>query len=603
VTDAISDPPASAAVGSAFNLTQTVRNAGAVDAAASISRFYLSTDGAKSAGDMLLTGTTSVPALTPGATASGGRSVTVPSTATAGSYFVVACADDLLAVKELDDSNNCAASRTMVLVGSPDLVASGVSAPPAAAAAGSSFTVGETVQNSSAIASKGSTTRYYLSTDAAKSADDLLLTGTRLVAPLDPGASSSGTATALVPFSAPQGTYRLLACADDFDANDESNESNNCAASSTSLTIALADLLVSSVGQSPAAAKPGGSITITDTTQNVGPVPSGFSTTRYYLSVDGSKSADDVLLSSSRFLSGLGAGASSSGSRTATVPASTALGTYRVLACADDTNGVKESDETNNCAASVGTLLVGLPDLVTTAVSNPPAAASAGSSFTVNDSVFNNSGIAIGTTTSRYYLSSDAALDAADVLLTGTRLIFSMTGNETSSGSRLVTIPSGTAQGRYRLLACADDTQAVAEANEANNCLASAAILSIALPDLVAISITNPPATIAPGASFAITDTVQNVGAVSVPATTVRYYLSADRSQDSGDLRFTATRLVTSLAAGSSSAGTIWLAVPTGTVPGPYYVLACADDLDKAAEGNESNNCIASATQVTVGGQ
>ena len=45
-----------------------------------------------------------------------------------------------------------------------------------------------------------------------------------------------------------------------------------------------------------------------------------------------------------------GIGATSTGSRTITVPTTTPVGSYRLLACADDTLKIDESDEANNTA-------------------------------------------------------------------------------------------------------------------------------------------------------------------------------------------------------------------------------------------------------------
>jgi subtilase family serine protease len=70
------------------------------------------------------------------------------------------------------------------------------------------------------------------------------------------------------------------------------------------------------------------------------------------------KDAADVLLMGTRAVDGLASGASSPGSRRVTVPLSTQLGTYRVLACADDTSKVAESDNVNNCRASTTTITV-----------------------------------------------------------------------------------------------------------------------------------------------------------------------------------------------------------------------------------------------------
>ena len=46
-------------------------------------------------------------------------------------------------------------------------------------------------------------------------------------------------------------------------------------------------------------------------------------------------------------MAALGAGASSTGSLNVTIPSATPLGVYFLLACADDSNSVFESDETN----------------------------------------------------------------------------------------------------------------------------------------------------------------------------------------------------------------------------------------------------------------
>jgi hypothetical protein len=107
--------------------------------------------------------------------------------------------------------------------------------------------------------------------------------------------------------------------------------------------------------------KQGGSFNVTDTTKNVGTGPAGASTTRYYLSLDKIKSLDDRLLDGSRAVPALLAGASSSGTVLVTVPPATPLGTYYLLACADDLKVVKESKEGNNCRASASQVQVTAP--------------------------------------------------------------------------------------------------------------------------------------------------------------------------------------------------------------------------------------------------
>jgi subtilase family serine protease len=44
----------------------------------------------------------------------------------------------------------------------------------------------------------------------------------------------------------------------------------------------------------------------------------------------------------------------------------------------------------------------------------------------------------------------------------------------------------------------------------------------------------------------------------------------------------------------------VTVTIPTSTVAGTYYLLACADGASAVAESNETNNCRPSSTQVNV---
>ena len=128
----------------------------------------------------------------------------------------------------------------------------------------------------------------------------------------------------------------------------------------------LPDLIETSVTNPPATVLDGGSFSVTDTVQNTGSATAAASTTRYYLSTTTSKSGAR-LLTGSRAVPSLAAGATSSGTVTVTVSAGTAGGTYFLLACADDTLVVPEINENNNCKASATQVTVSGPDLIETA--------------------------------------------------------------------------------------------------------------------------------------------------------------------------------------------------------------------------------------------
>jgi subtilase family serine protease len=92
-------------------------------------------------------------------------------------------------------------------------------------------------------------------------------------------------------------------------------------------------------------------LAIQDYVKNSGSTPAGNSTTQFYLSRNPVKESGDVLLGG-RAVASLDPGSSLSGNTAVTVPPSTPVGTYFVLACADDGKTVRESNELNNCRAS-----------------------------------------------------------------------------------------------------------------------------------------------------------------------------------------------------------------------------------------------------------
>jgi YD repeat-containing protein len=129
------------------------------------------------------------------------------------------------------------------------------------------------------------------------------------------------------------------------------------------------------------------------------------------------------------------------------------------------------------------------PDLVVTAVSNPPASAVAGGSFSVTDTTRNSGNASAAASTTRYQFSTDTTITASDVLLTGTRAVPALGKGGTSAGTVTVSIPNTIPPGTYYLGACADALATVPESNEANNCRASSATINVsAVPSITSIS-------------------------------------------------------------------------------------------------------------------
>jgi uncharacterized delta-60 repeat protein len=360
------------------------------------------------------------------------------------------------------------------------------------------------------------------------------------------------------------------------------------------------DLIETSVSNPPAAASPGSEFSVTDTVENQGDADAGPSTTRYYLSVDKIKGSTDNLLTGTRPVPALAPGAASTGTVEVTIPSSAAAGTYYLLACADNTKMVPESNETNNCIASSTAVQIQRPDLVETSVSNPPSTAIVGSKFPVTDTAENQGNANAESSTTQYYLSGDTIKGSADILLTGARSVPALAAEKASTGTVEVTIPSGPAAAAYYLLACADDLKVVAESNEKNNCIASTSTVLLSGPDLVETFVSNPPQIFKAGSTFNVTDTVENQGNADAGDSVTRYYLSKDTVKGSGDVLLTGGRYVVGLTPGESTIGTVSVTIPSGTAEGAYYLLACADDMEEVAETDDTNNCIASVTTVQV---
>ena len=200
-----------------------VRNDGDESSAATTVRFYQSTDATITTADTEV-GTNALGALSPGATASIGATVSAP--ATPGTYYYGGCADAVAG--ESDTTNNCSGSVSVIVSAAPpqtnpDLEVQSPSVNDSSLDTGASFTLSATVRNDSDGAAAATTLRYYRSTDATITSADTEV-GTDAVGGLAAGATSAESISLTAPSSA--GTYYYGACVDE--VTDESDTTNNC---------------------------------------------------------------------------------------------------------------------------------------------------------------------------------------------------------------------------------------------------------------------------------------------------------------------------------------------------------------------------------------
>jgi hypothetical protein len=113
---AVTPGAASVSAGGSLDVSAATTNAGTGPAGASRTRFFLSLDGIRNAGDQRLAPDHVVDELAIGAAATATVTVTVPPAVAAGHYVVIACADAGGAVTESREDNNCRASPATVTI-------------------------------------------------------------------------------------------------------------------------------------------------------------------------------------------------------------------------------------------------------------------------------------------------------------------------------------------------------------------------------------------------------------------------------------------------------------------------------------------------------
>ena len=287
-------------------------------------------------------------------------------------------------------------------------------------------------------------------------------------------------------------------------------------------------------------------------------------------------------------MSGLSASGTSAESISVTAP--TTAGTYYYGACVAAVSG--ESDTTNNCSSAVTVTVqaaASAPDLVVGAPSVDDSSPTTGETFTLSATVRNQGSASSGSTTLRYYRSTDSIISSSDTAV-GTDSVSGLSASGTSDESIDQTAPS--TAGTYYYGACVDSVSG--ESDTTNNCSTAVTVTVTvsAAPDLVvgapSVFGSSPTA----GASFILTATVSNQGNDWSAVTTLRFYRSTDSTISSSDMSVGTDAVGRLSAPGTSNPYTN---VTAPSTPGTYYYGACVDSV--SGESDTTNNC---STAVTV---
>jgi len=372
---------------------------------------------------------------------------------------------------ELNETNNSLCSAGTVNVPQSDLIMSAVSTTATTLAAGTNFTLSNTAKNQGGSAVGSFTIAYHLSADTTYGGgDDVTITQSRFVASLAAGASSAASTTLTVPAATPFGAYYVCAMADSDSTVSESNETNNSLCTGTAIQVSGPDLIMTAVTPNAASVNQGKTLSVTNSAKNQGLLSAGAS--GYSLSLDATYGGgDDVAITTTRTITSLAAGATSSATTSLAIPSTTPPGDYHVCAMADSLLQVAELDEANNALCSAGTVSVPPPDLIMSAVTTTATTVAAGNNFTLSNTAKNQGGSSAGSFTIAFHLSADTSYGGGDdVTVTQTRSVASLAIAGTSAASTSLTVPGSTPSGSYHVCANADEADTVAEgAGEGNN--------------------------------------------------------------------------------------------------------------------------------------
>jgi len=488
--------------------------------------------------------------------------------------------------------------------GGADLIISAASTTVTAVAPGGSFTLSNSAKNQGITTAGKFIIAFHLSTNATYGdGDDIVLTATRTVTSLNKGATSTASTSLVVPSTAPNGNYYVCVMADRDNTVPETDETNNTRCTATTIQATVADLVVTAVTPNASTLSATATLSVTNSVLNQGAKAPVSSKVGFKLSPTADYDDPGAILSATtRTVSMLAAGATSTATTTVTFPNTTPPGNYYVCVMADSTGVLTESEETNNSLCSTGTVTVPQADLIMSAVSTTTTSVSPGSSISLANTAKNQGLFPAGSFTVGYDLSPTADYnDPGAIAITTTRTVSSLAVGSSSGATTNVGTPVSTPLGTYYVCAKADISNTVSESDETNNTRCTTTTVLVTLPDLIMTAVTPNSSQVLAGANFTVTNTEKNIGGATAVGFVVNFHLSTDATYGGGDdIILVGTRPGGTLLAGASAAATTTVTVPSTTTPGNYYVCAMADYDFRIPEIDETNNTLCSPTTILV---
>ena len=219
--------------------------------------------------------------------------------------------------------------------------------------------------------------------------------------------------------------------------------------------------------------------------------------------------------------------------------------------------------------------------------STPSGFAYQNNSIQVSTGIINTGSDPAPSSVVKYYLSTDQTLSGNDFFLYS-QGIGTINPGAWGNLSPSINIPLNSPYGQLYLLVEADGNDDISESDETNNVYAyEVEIIKRNDPDLtLTIPSINP---VYQGDVFSLGGTfIQNLGAVSSPSSSVKYYLSTDNIKDAGD-NLLINYSIPSISASGAVGGPTQITMPNVS-PGNYFIIGIVDESQSITELNESNN-------------
>tara|TARA_R110002049_G_scaffold2750_10_gene22473 strand:+ start:128718 stop:144401 length:15684 start_codon:yes stop_codon:yes gene_type:complete len=513
---------------------------------------------------------------------------------TAGEYFLGVAADERFGSDqtESNESNNQRFVPITILPPDVDLQVTAFDAP-------TSAVVGEMISVEVTIINNGTepaTGQFGFLRDLIQLTDDsaglarlntIASRNTSDELPLAAGASYTFTIDVQIPASANAGDQYLVARADGFNNQIETDESNNFAI--REIALSAPNLIVTDF-TTPATSVVGGTFNVAWTVKNDSTIAAlGDWSDSIYISDNNVLDNGDrrLTIQDVSGLTPLAAEEAYTANRQVTLNNINPGNRFLIIAT-DTGNAQGETNENDN--VFIVPITIATTDLAISDVSGPTDSAT-GETIQVERTVTNTTDAAVSTAwTDAVFLSTDQVLDQDDIRI-GTQSssdFLPLAGQDSFTAPIFATVPAVTG-GDYFLIVQINAFDNVFEFSRNNN--TQSIPISIAAPDVSPSSLTVP-ATAISGDTISVAFSAENT--TTIPAVADwrdAVFLSDDAVLDATDRKLASIASVSALAGGETYDSTVDVALP-GVDAGDYFILVQIDDEGDQPETDETNNVI-----------